>query len=139
LTIWKCVHIMNFNIVEYLTIIWMCVNIIMWIWIMHEFEFKIFNYSLNLYLLNGVGWRKVADIIDLSLVSAGFHRPTPKILWLTPSRGFFVSVALWQSTPMMDLWCRSISADTKNRPFFISYKGYRICWATPKMGYQPAL
>jgi hypothetical protein len=36
--------------------------------------------TLNLYLLNGVGCRKVADTIDLSLASTGFHRSTPKIL-----------------------------------------------------------
>jgi hypothetical protein len=47
---------------------------------MYEFEFEIFNYSLNLYLLNGVSWRKVADTIDLSLVSANFRQPTLKIL-----------------------------------------------------------
>jgi hypothetical protein len=29
---------MNFNIVKYLAIIWMYVNIIMWIWILYEFE-----------------------------------------------------------------------------------------------------
>jgi hypothetical protein len=39
---------------------------------MYEFEFEIFNYSLNLYLLNGVSWHKIADIIDLSLVTASF-------------------------------------------------------------------
>jgi hypothetical protein len=40
---------------------------------MFEFEFEIFNYSLNLYLLNGVNWFKVADTIDASLISAGFY------------------------------------------------------------------
>jgi hypothetical protein len=40
---------------------------------MYEFELKIFNYSLNLYLLNSVDWLKVVNIIDASLVSAGFH------------------------------------------------------------------
>jgi hypothetical protein len=44
------------------------------------YEFKIFNYSLNLYLLNGISWLKVADTIYASLVSTGFHRPTLKIL-----------------------------------------------------------
>jgi hypothetical protein len=85
LIIWKCVHTMDLYIVKYLTI-WVYVNLnYVWIWI----EFKIFNYSLNLYLLNGVSWLKVANTIDAYLVSAGFYRSTPKILWLTPSRDFF--------------------------------------------------
>jgi hypothetical protein len=61
---------------------------------MYEFEFKIFNYNLNLYLLNGVGWLKIADIIDASLILSGFHRLTPKILCLTPSKSFSISVVL---------------------------------------------
>jgi hypothetical protein len=139
LTIWKCVHTMNLNIVKYLSIIWMYVNIIMWIWIMYKFKFEIFNYNLNMYLLNGVCWRKVADTIDLSLVLAGFCQPSPKILWHTPSRGFFCIDCV-------------ITADTKDRSlilidsswhkkgsFFISYKGYRIRWPTPKIVYQHVL
>jgi hypothetical protein len=92
-TIWKCVHTMNLNIVKYLAIC-VYVNIIMWIWILYEFEFEIFNYSLNMYLLISVSWIKIADTIDASMVSAGFYRWTPKILWLTSSRGFFKSVVL---------------------------------------------
>jgi hypothetical protein len=38
---------------------------------MYEFEFEIFKYSCNLYVLNGAGWLKLADIIDLSLISTG--------------------------------------------------------------------
>jgi hypothetical protein len=87
-TIWKCVHTMNLNIIKYFAI-WVYMNIIMWIscmnlnplwisslWILYEFEFEIspihfgrFNCSLNLYILNGVGWLKVPDTIDPSLVS----------------------------------------------------------------------
>jgi hypothetical protein len=37
LTKWKCVHTMNVNIVNYLAIIWMYVNIILWICILYEF------------------------------------------------------------------------------------------------------
>jgi hypothetical protein len=40
---------------------------------------------------------------------------------------------------MLDLWCRSTVADTKNGPFFVSHKGYRIRWLAPKIGYQPTL
>jgi hypothetical protein len=95
---------MNLNIVKYLSTIWMYVNIIMWIWIMYKFKFEIFNYNLNMYLLNGVYWRKVADTIDLSLVLAGFRQPSPKILWHTPSKGFFfVLIALLQLTQKIDL------------------------------------
>jgi hypothetical protein len=80
---------MNLNIVKYLSIIWMYVNIIMWIWILYEFEsymnfnpiwirvmyefkFEIFKYSCNLYLLNGVRWITLADTIDQSLVWTDF-------------------------------------------------------------------
>jgi hypothetical protein len=75
---------MNLNIVIYLTIIWMYIceyyyvklNPV-WIWILYEFkfeifdefEFEIFECSCNLYHSNGVGWLKSADTIDLSLVS----------------------------------------------------------------------
>jgi hypothetical protein len=45
-------------------------NIIMWSWIVYEFEFEIFKYGCNLYLSNGVGWLKLADIKDSSLISA---------------------------------------------------------------------
>jgi hypothetical protein len=38
---------------------------------MYEFEFEIFKYNYNLYLLNGVGWLKLADTKDPSLVLAG--------------------------------------------------------------------
>jgi hypothetical protein len=79
---------MNLNIVKYLAIIGMYVNIIMGIWIMYEFEsymnlnhiwilimyeieFEIFKYNCNMYLSNGVDWLKLADTIDPSLVSAG--------------------------------------------------------------------
>jgi hypothetical protein len=41
-----------------------------WIWILYEFEFEIFKYSLNMYILNGVDWLKVTNTIDPSLVSA---------------------------------------------------------------------
>jgi hypothetical protein len=68
---------MNLNIVKYLTIIWMyiCeyyyVNLnIVWIWILYKFKFKIFKYNYNPYLSNGVGWLKLVDTIDPSLVSA---------------------------------------------------------------------
>jgi hypothetical protein len=71
LTIWKCVHIMNLNIIKYLAIIWMysCeyyyVNLNpVWIWIMYEFKFEIFKYSCNLYLSNSVDWLKLADTKD---------------------------------------------------------------------------
>jgi hypothetical protein len=47
---------------------------------MYTFEFKIFNYSLNLYLLNGIDWLKISDTIETYVVSAGFYRLTPKIL-----------------------------------------------------------
>jgi hypothetical protein len=39
----------------------------------------------------------------------------------------------------MDLWYRSTAADTKNEPFFVSHKGYRIRWEAPKTGYQSTL
>jgi hypothetical protein len=61
---------MNLNIVKYLAIIWMYVNNIMWIWILYEFEFEVFKYSCNLYLSNGVGGLKLADIKEPSLVLA---------------------------------------------------------------------
>jgi hypothetical protein len=38
---------------------------------MYEFEFKIFKSCCNLYLSNGVGWVKLVDIIDQSLVLVG--------------------------------------------------------------------
>jgi hypothetical protein len=39
----------------------------------------------------------------------------------------------------IDLWCRSMIADTKHRPFFIPHKSYHLRWLAPKIGYQPAL
>jgi hypothetical protein len=76
---------MDLNIVKYLAIIWMYVNNIsefescmnlnpIWIWIMYEFESYMnlnLKYSYNLYLSNSVGWLKLADTKDLSLVLAG--------------------------------------------------------------------
>jgi hypothetical protein len=72
---------MNLNIVEYLDI-WVYVNIIMWIpvWIsylriLYEFEFENslvcfgrFKCILNLWLLNGVDWLKVADTLNMFFV-----------------------------------------------------------------------
>jgi hypothetical protein len=49
---------------------------------MYEFEnnpvcFGRFKCIMNLWLLNGVGWLKLVDTIDVSLVSAGLSHMTP--------------------------------------------------------------
>jgi hypothetical protein len=62
---------------------------------------------------------------------------------LIPSRGSLVLVVLGQSTPKIDLWCRSTSTDTKNVHFPYHTKGivsdtenilcvtqYRQAWST---------
>jgi hypothetical protein len=55
--------------------------------ILYEFEFEnsIVCFGrckciLNLWLLNGVGWLKVANTVDASLISVGLSHMTPKIL-----------------------------------------------------------
>jgi hypothetical protein len=55
--------------------------------ILYEFEFENnhvcfvrFKCILNLWLLNGVNWFKVANIIDASMVLTGLSHMTPKIL-----------------------------------------------------------
>jgi hypothetical protein len=53
---------MNLNIVKYFTIIWMYVNIIMWIWIMNEFK-----SCMNLKLK----YSNIIVIYIFQMVSAG--------------------------------------------------------------------
>jgi hypothetical protein len=55
--------------------------------ILYQFEFENntiyfgrFKCILNLWVLNGVGWLKVADTIDASLISVGLSHMTPPIL-----------------------------------------------------------
>jgi hypothetical protein len=141
---------MNLNIVKYLAI-WVYVNIIMWIsymnlnhvwifclWILYEFEFEKshvcfsrFKCILNMWLLNGVDWLKVADTIDASLVSSDLSHMTLKILWLTLSIG---------------LWCR-LCWDSRHHKYGFSYQlpndsrhqrrifGVGRWKLTPKMGH----
>jgi hypothetical protein len=133
-TIWKCIHTMNLNNIKYLAI-WLFVNPVQ-IWIMYEFEFKfkfeleIFNCSLNLYIWL-FGSLTLWMLLWYRLASIDRHQR----FFDSPWAEVFSYRLYYDSRHQME----SIAADIKNGSFFVSYKGYRICWLVPKIGYQSAL
>jgi hypothetical protein len=95
-----------------------------WIWFIYKFEFEIFKYSCNLYLLNGIGWLKLADTRD----------SLPHL----EQRIFGVGCVMTANTKDRSLMSVDISRH-KKWVIFVLHKGYQIQWPTPKTGYQPTL